>query len=216
MSMFKAVVFDLDGTLVNSLRDLAESVNRALSQHGLPGHAVEDYRWMVGEGIRMLVQRALPPERQDLLEVVLAAQREYYRSHICDYSAPYPGIPELIKDLRDKPLQLGVLSNKTDALVKSVVEQLLPDHPFAVVRGACEGGPLKPDPSSLLEILSQWQVTAQETLYVGDSAIDMQTATRAGAYAVGVTWGFRPREELLSNGSQTLIDRPGDFLSLLD
>ncbi len=213
--MFKAIVFDLDGTLVDSLRDIAESVNAALTQHGLPGHAVEDYRWMVGDGIRRLVERALPSERRDLIEATLAVQREYYYMHICDHSMPYPGIDELLHTLQSKPVQLGVLSNKTHALVQSLVDKVFPDHPFAVVRGARPDVPLKPDPTALREILSQWSVSAEETLYVGDSAVDMQTAIRAGAYAVGVAWGFRPREELQSNGCQALIDRPVDLLGLL-
>ncbi len=216
MNKIKAIVFDLDGTLVDSLRDIAESINAALAQYGLPTHEVESYRPKIGGGIRKIVERSMPSDRLDLLDEVVAARGIYYLQHICDYTVLYPGIADLLEALREGSILVGVLSNKSDALVQPLVQQILPDYPFATIRGTVPDAPHKPDPTLLLEILAQWQISPDEALYVGDAEVDMQTANRAGVGAVGVAWGFRTREELRASGSRFLLEHPLDLLKLLD
>jgi len=212
---YRAVIFDLDGTLVNTLEDIAESANQALRQVSLPTHSVEAYRLKVGSGNRALVERALPAERQDLVEAVLASQLSYYEEHYYDHSRPYAGVEALLGRLSEEGLKLAVLSNKPDRFVLSLTERCFGNGLFEIRRGQREGTPLKPDPASVLALAAELGVSAGETVFVGDSGVDMETARNAGMLAVGVAWGFRDRAELEGSGCEVFIERPEDLLGVL-
>lgn len=208
-----AVVFDLDGTLADTLEDIAAAMNYALGRHGLPERPADDYRDLVGEGVLRLVERALPPERMDLRGPVLADLGAYYVEHMLDRTRPYPGVPEMLDALA---IPAAVLSNKPQAATTSMVERLFRGHRFAVVRGGLDGVPLKPDPAPLLAIVRELGVDAAHTAYVGDTRTDMETAVAAGAVPVGVEWGFRDRDELVEHGAWTVVSTPSELLDLLD
>ncbi|MEG1622872.1 MAG: HAD family hydrolase [Alistipes sp.] len=215
--MVKLVIFDLDGTLLDTIGDLAVSCNMALAMRGLPQHAIEDYRHFVGNGIMRLVERALPePLRSDY---TLAAVRRdfmtYYTAHIDTYTQPYDGIPALLATLSQRGVLLAVASNKFQEGTEKLIRLFFPNIPFVAVLGQREGVPLKPDARIDEEILLQTGVPASEALHVGDSGVDVLTATAAGIRSVGVTWGFRPREELVAGGADHIIDAPAEVLTLL-
>jgi len=212
---YNAVIFDLDGTLVNTLRDIAESVNFALRKYQQPIHPVESYRLKVGDGNKVLVQRSLPPDQQHLAEPILKMQMDYYAKHVCVYSQPYPHIPELLTELKKMSLKLAVLSNKPDRFMLPLIGKLFAQGVFDRIQGQTEGIPLKPDPTFALAIAHDLQVTPAETAYLGDTGVDMQTANHAGMFAVGAAWGFRDRDELRQNGCQALIEKPMQLISLL-
>lgn len=196
--MKKLVIFDLDGTLLNTIADLAQSTNYALKQLGYPTHSVDEYRFMVGNGINKLFERALP-EGEKSEENVLRVRKEfipYYDIHNVDDSSPYPGIPELLSDLQNHGIQLAVASNKYQAATQKLIGHYFPSIRFVAVFGQREGVNVKPDPTIVFDILKQSNTPKEAVLYVGDSGVDMQTAINAGVTACGVTWGFRPRAEL--------------------
>ncbi len=213
---YQAVLFDLDGTLLNTLEDLADSMNRVLSRLGYATHQVDKYRFFVGDGMEMLAARALP-SNSSLEEIKKCGivMREEYGKHWGDKTHAYPGIPELLTGLAQQKIQFAVLSNKPDPLTKLIIKELLPDWHFQPVIGAREGVPKKPDPSVALEIASTLQIEPEKFLYLGDTDTDMKTATAAGMYPVGVLWGFRTAEELLASGAKTLIHEPPELLRLL-
>ena len=213
---YKLVIFDLDGTLVNTIADLGAATNEALRVKGLPGHSLEEYRGMVGNGVRKLVMRAMPEAmREDeqavdaLLEVFLA----YYIDHIDERSRPYPGMPELLAELQAKGVLLGVASNKFQAGVEKLVGRMFPDIRFTTVLGSRPGAPLKPDPAVVEEIRTQAGVSVQETVMVGDSATDVATAANAGVACVAVSWGFRTRTEL--GDAPQIVDTASELRALL-
>ncbi len=212
---YKAVLFDLDGTLVNTLRDLADSVNHVLGQFSLPTHSVESYKWRVGNGARMMISRSLPEDQQELLGEVLPRQQAYYGEHYCDTSRPYPGVPEAVAELKRRGLKMAVLSNKPDGHTQGIVRRLFGADVFDLVMGKREDMPLKPDPASALWVAEQLGVRPAEVIYVGDTRVDMETASRAGMLAVGVTWGYRDRQELLENGARILVDRAEQLIECL-
>lgn len=215
--MTKLIIFDLDGTLLDTIGDLSVACNAVLALRGLPQHSLEEYRHFVGNGIMRLVERALPePLRTPF--TVDAARRdfvEYYTAHIDAFTTPYAGIPELLAELRSRGLQLAVASNKFQAGTEKLVRRFFPDIPFSVVLGQRPDVPLKPDPAVDREILRRTGVAAAEALHVGDSAIDIRAAQAAGIRSAGVTWGFRCREELADAGADAIIDRPGELLEIL-
>lgn len=210
--MFKAVLFDLDGTLTNTLNDIAAAMNRALRLHGLAEFAVDDYRYLVGDGAKKLSERAVR-DRPDLAEAVRAEYQSYYQCHTLDTTRPYDGIPELLHALVAQGLSVCVFSNKPHADTCRVVRHFFPDIPFAAVRGQQEGTPVKPDPTGALEIAAQLNIAPGDFLYLGDTSVDMTCASRAGMHAIGVLWGFRQAEELRQSGAELLIRQP---LQLLD
>ena len=212
---FKAVIFDLDGTLIDTLEDLADSVNQALVRLSLPTHPVDSFRLKVGDGAGTMIARSLPPDRRDLLDTVLQMQQAYYAEHFSDKSRPYPGIIEMLGQLRTHGLLLAVLSNKPDHFTKLVVAQAFESSAFDHVAGHRDGTGLKPDPAGALTVAEQLSVSPDEAAFVGDTAVDMQTATAAGMFAVGVTWGFRDRDELTQNGSSAIIDHPTQLIDTL-
>lgn len=196
--MKKLVIFDLDGTLLNTIADLAQSTNHALKALGYPTHEEAAYNFMVGNGINKLFERALP-EGEKSEENILRVRKEfipYYNIHNADKSRPYPGIPQLLEHLQKQGIMLAVASNKYQAATEKLIAHYFPSIHFEAVFGQREGINVKPDPAVVYDILGITGVSKDNTLYVGDSAVDMQTASNAGVTACGVTWGFRPRTEL--------------------
>ena len=215
--MKKLVIFDLDGTLLDTIADLAESANYALKQLGYPTHDVETIRTFVGNGINKLLERALPPHEQTEENVMRMRSHfvPYYDVHNADLSSPYPGIVNLLEDLQAKGIQIAVASNKYQAATVKLVKQYFPDIDFVEILGQREGINVKPDPTIVFDILKKAKVSCEETLYVGDSGVDMQTAINAGVDAVGVTWGFRPQAELESFQPMGLIDKAEELLGFI-
>ena len=212
-----AIIFDLDGTLLDTLADIAEAANRVLALRQLPTHAVPAYRQLVGNGVEVLMQRALPPELSDPATVASASTefRRVYSETWNHSTRPYADIPELLAVLADRHIPLAVLSNKPHANTLVCVNEFFADDTFAIVLGQRDEIPCKPDPTSAREIADSLGVSAARCWFVGDSDVDMQTAVRAGMQAIGATWGFRSRAELLRSGAQHAIDRPLELLSVL-
>ena len=215
--MKKLVIFDLDGTLLDTIADLAESANYALKQLDYPTHDVETIRTFVGNGINKLLERALPPHEQTEENVMRMRSHfvPYYDVHNADLSSPYPGIVHLLEDLQAKGIQIAVASNKYQAATVKLVKQYFPNIDFVEILGQREGINVKPDPTIVFDILKKAKVSCEKTLYVGDSGVDMQTAINAGVDAVGVTWGFRPRAELESFRPMGLIDKAKELLEFI-
>ena len=214
--MKHAVIFDLDGTLLNTLGDLRAATNHALEVRGLPPHSMEEIRQFIGNGIRLLICRAMPegtPEAE--IDAALDDFKAYYATHIHDRTVPYDGIPQLLTALRKRGIQVAVLSNKIDSASQQLIEYFFPGK-TDVVFGEHVGVPRKPDPTSCRMVMQQLGVQPEQVLYVGDSGTDMQTAKNAGLYAVGVTWGFRSKEVLLKYGADVLVHRPEQILQILD
>jgi len=215
--MTDLVIFDLDGTLLDTIGDLAAACNAALALRGLPQHDRAGYCSLVGNGVRKLVERALPEALRTPRTVESALQDflAYYSAHIDIHTEPYAGIPELLDVLRGRGIRLAVASNKCHEGVVRLIGRFFPDTPFEAVFGQRPGVPLKPDPAVVREIVAGCGVRPDRTLFVGDSGVDMQTATAAGVRPVGVAWGFRSREELVESGAWRLIDSPEGLEALL-
>ena len=216
--MKSLVIFDLDGTLLNTIDDLGAATNHALELHSQPTHPIEAYERMVGNGVRNLIERALPPEYANdaYIDRLLVDFKQYYNEHMADATRPYPGIPELLKTLTSRGIAVAVASNKYEGAVQMLVKKYFPDIPFAAVCGQIEGFPTKPDPSIVFRVLTEHPTPKSEVLYVGDSGVDMETARRACVDSVGVTWGFRPRRELVNALACTIVTEPAEILQLID
>lgn len=214
----KLVIFDLDGTLINSVADLGQATNHALQLHGFPMHDLSKYNYFVGNGVTKLIERALPEQFRDeaTIEKVKSGFLDYYMRHKTDLTRPYPGIPELLHELQDRQVKMAVASNKFIAGTQALVKGFFPDIDFCAVLGQREGVPIKPDPYIANEALQLAGVDRGDCLYVGDTATDMQTASNAGLESVGVSWGFRPVSELKDAGAAHIIDKPAELLSLVD
>jgi len=214
--MIKLVIFDLDGTLLNTITDLAVCTNYALTQNGFPAHPIDAYKYFVGNGINKLFERALPEgsKTTDNILKIRASFLPYYDKHNTDNTLPYEGIEKLLNWLQNRGLMLAVASNKYHLATEKLISQLFPDTDFVAVFGQREGTPVKPDPAIVFDILKVANVTASEALYIGDSAVDMHTAANAGIRSVGVTWGFRPREELTEAGAGFIVDSPDEIMKL--
>ena len=215
-TMKKLVIFDLDGTLLNTIADLAQSTNHALGVLGYPTHDEASYNFMVGNGINKLFERALP-EGEKSEENILRVRKEfipYYDVHNTDKSRPYPGIPQLLEHLQAQGIKLAVASNKYQSATQRLIAHYFPNIRFAAVFGQREGVNTKPDPTVVYDILRIAQVSKNDTLYVGDSAVDMQTAANAGITACGVTWGFRPRTELEALHPAHIADEAGEIAEM--
>ena len=215
--MKKLVIFDLDGTLLDTIADLAESANHALKQLGFPTRDVEMIRTFVGNGVNKLLFRALPDEEKTEENMMRMRTHfvPYYDAHNADLSAPYPGIVALLEELQAKGLRMAVASNKYQEATVKLVKHYFPMIDFVEVLGQREGINVKPDPTIVFDILQKAGVSKEETLYVGDSGVDMQTAINAGVDAIGVTWGFRPRTELEDFQPMGLIDQAEELLGFL-
>ncbi len=215
---FQAVIFDLDGTLLNTLEDIADSANSALMVHGFPGHEVDAYRHFIGDGVTMLISRALPPEKrhEEIIEDCVKSFRDYYSRNWNVSTRAYEDVPRLLEALAKKKVKTAVHSNKPADFTQRCVGELLSDHTFEMILGQQDGIPKKPDPAGALVIASRLALTPSAFLYLGDSAVDMKTAVRAGMFPVGALWGFRTQEELLEHGAKALIAEPMELLRLLE
>lgn len=217
--MVKLVIFDMDGTLLNTLDDLADSCNHILQQYGYPTHPVDAYKYFVGNGIRKLIERTVPEEvlqKPELLHTIESDFLAYYTLHKVDKTAPYEGMVSVLNQLQSKNIQIAVASNKIDKEIAPLLDYFFPSIKFAAAIGQKLGVPTKPNPDVVYEILSQTQIKKDDTLYVGDTAVDMKTGKSAGIYTIGVLWGFRTEKELLDNGADELIHHPEDLLPLID
>lgn len=212
---YRAVIFDLDGTLLDSIEDLADSMNAVLAEAGLPTHDIESYKYFVGNGMKNLVLQSLPESRRDSrsVEQFIQKMKEEYGKRWNKKTRPYDGIPGLLDKLAEKDIHMAVLSNKPDKFTKLIARELLSNWYFSAVYGDREGIPRKPNPEGALEIAGMLGLQPKNILYLGDSGVDMQTANNAGMFAVGALWGFRKKEELLSNGAAALISNPLELLS---
>ena len=214
---FEGIIFDLDGTLVDSLEDIAESMNKVLLRYGFETHDLQAYKYFIGNGIKNLVREALPhySREDEMISKCFDSMMEEYRDHCTDKTKPYQGIGELLDELTKHDIRLSVFSNKVDELTKKVVSTLLPNWNFEVVIGASSDIPRKPNPEGAFLISETLRIPPADLIYLGDTGIDMQTATSASMYAVGALWGYRTDEELISNGAKSLILHPLDLLKLL-
>ena len=214
---YQAVLFDLDGTLLDTVQDLADSVNTVLRRFGFPEHGTESYKYFVGDGVEQLARRALPENRRDeaTLTKCINAIREEYSRRWANNTRPYEGIPKLLDTLTARNARMAILSNKPDDSTKATVSKLLPDWHFDLIVGASPSVPMKPDPGAALEIARSLNIPPNAFLYLGDTGTDMRTACAAGMYPVGALWGFRKADELTESGAKTIIKDPGELLDLL-
>lgn len=209
----KAVLFDLDGTLTNTLTDIANAMNRALRLHGLAEYPVDAYRYLVGDGAKKLAERAVG-DQQALRAAVQADYQAYYEIHNQETTRPYDGVPEMLDGLARLGYRLCVLSNKPHADTVNVVRHYFPEVDFAVVRGQMEGVPVKPDPAGALAVAAEMRIAPAEFFYLGDTSVDMTCARRTGMRPVGVLWGFREEKELREAGAEWVIARPEEMLAI--
>ncbi|WP_303911567.1 HAD family hydrolase [Bacteroides mediterraneensis] len=215
--MKKLVIFDLDGTLLNTIADLAAATNYALTQFGYPTHSTDAYRFFVGNGINKLFERALP-EADRTPENVLRIRSKfvpYYNVHNADLSRPYPGIEDLLYQLQQHHIQIAVASNKYQEATAKLIGQYFPAIRFTAVFGQRENVPTKPDPQVVNEIIQLAGVSKEEVMYIGDSGVDMQTGLNAGVTTIGVCWGFRPKSELQEFHPDLLVEKPEDISRFL-
>jgi len=214
---YDAVLFDLDGTLLDTIEDLTDAMNASLAEMGFPGRTVEECKFFVGEGREAFAARALPAERRDGRTVARCVElmTANYGRNWSIKTRPYEGIEPLLSNLARRGVAMAVLSNKYEATVRMMVDHFFAEGAFRSVNGAGNDLPLKPDPASALAIARRLGLAPGRFLYVGDTAVDMRTARAAGMYAVGALWGFRPKEELAAAGADELIARPAELLGLL-
>lgn len=212
--MIKAVIFDMDGTLLDSLEDIADSANAALAGLGYPVHPVEDYKHFVGDGMSALMGRVLPESAMSGLSQAVAAMMREYAGRWKVKSRPYPGVPELLDELVRLGVPLAVLSNKPDEFTKTIVGDIFARWPFAAAVGEGPGVIKKPDPSGARFIVREMGLEPAQFLLVGDTPMDVQTALAAGMNPVGVAWGFRPEADLKAAGAKVIIKRPEDLIEL--
>lgn len=214
---WRAVIFDLDGTLLDSLEDIANAGNKVLRAHGYPTHATDDYRWFVGDGVRRLLDRILPASCREEPAQLETFIREFVAEYEQSWNVAtrlYDGVPELLDALLARQVRLAVLSNKPQAATDRCVAHYLGRYPFATVLGQQPDRPPKPDLRGVRDILTQLAVPPAACCYVGDTGVDMQTARGAGLFAIGATWGFRDAAELRAAGADVLIDHPRQLLDL--
>jgi phosphoglycolate phosphatase len=213
---FRAVIFDLDGTLLDTIEDLTDSMNAALGSLNFAPRTVAECKKLVGDGLATFIQRALPEDARDDPETARRlgeAMRAEYKKRNALKTRPYAGVMDMLAALRDRLIPAAVLSNKPHSSTLEVVERFFPGYPFRTVLGAREGRPVKPDPEGAAEIAAHFGLSPAEILYLGDTNTDMQTARAAGMFAVGALWGFRTAEELSAHGAEKLVAHPGDILT---
>ena len=214
--MNKLVIFDLDGTLLNTIADLGNAANHTLSVMGYPQHSSLAYPSMVGGGVRRLMERALPDgcRNEETVDRALKIFRSYYADHLADMTTPYPGIPQLLDELTARGIRVAVASNKYESAVRILIDKFFPQINWAAVCGNIEGVPVKPDPSIVFRVLTECPTPKADVLYVGDSGVDMETARRACVDSIGVTWGFRSAAELRAHYAVHLVNSPEQVLEI--
>lgn len=214
---FKAVLFDLDGTLLDTIDDLADSMNSVLKKHEFPKHGIDKYKYFVGDGMDVLVRRALPVFLKDesVIAGCIAAMKEEYSFRWADKTRPYDGIPELLDAFSASGVRLSILSNKPHEPTGIVVSRMLADWKFEMVVGVRDGVPRKPDPAAAVSIAESLGIAPDEFLYLGDTHTDMETAVAAGMFPAGALWGFRTADELIEAGARILVRHPADLLEFI-
>ena len=214
--MYKHIIFDLDGTLLNTIDDLADAGNWVCQNHGWPTHTVDEYRYFVGNGMAKLTERFVPEDWRtpEGVQTILEEFMRYYDAHKADKTAPYPWIPEMLDQLNGAGVSMAVLTNKAHQLAGPVVEQYYPGV-FSIVQGALPGYPTKPDPTLLHKLMAEMGATIEDTLFVGDSNVDIRTAKNGGLTSCGVLWGFRSRQELEAEGADFLAQTAQELVEVI-
>jgi len=212
--MIKLVIFDLDGTLVNTIDDLAMATNYAIAKLGFPKHELKEYPFFVGNGITLLIERALPQtdRNEETIKQAKSIFLEYYQEHKTDASKPYKGMTKLLETLQNNKISIAVASNKYQQGCSEIIAKLFPNIKFCSVLGQREGINTKPDITIINDTLKICPVEKNEVLYIGDSGVDMQTANNANIFSIGVSWGFRPISELIKNGAKKIVSTPQEIL----
>ncbi|MCQ2285387.1 MAG: HAD family hydrolase [Bacteroidales bacterium] len=215
--MIKLIIFDLDGTLLNTIDDLCDSCNYVLSNHNFPIHTPDECKYFVGNGIRKLIERALPKDQcsEEQIDSLFQEFLPYYKLHSADKTAPYDGITETLHHLIALGVKVAVASNKAQEAMGPLLKHYFPDIQWTCAFGQREKVPIKPHPQVVFDILEKTRVAAAETYYIGDTAVDMETAARAGLYKIGAAWGFRTKQELAQSGADIIIDHPSQIIDLL-
>lgn len=215
--MKKLAIFDLDGTLLNTIDDLGHAANYALEKNGYPTHSIASYPFFVGNGVRRLIERVLPEDARtvNIVDRLLVHFKEYYNEHNTDFTVPYQGIPELLNKMSAHGVAIAVASNKYQQATEKLINHYFPNISFVAVEGQKDNVPVKPDPSIVFEILSKAKMPKADTIYIGDSGVDMETARRACVDSVGVTWGFRPEKELIESHADNIVNSPSEIAALV-
>ena len=213
---YRAAVFDLDGTLLNTLADLADSGNELLASYGMAPHPEPAFRYFVGNGSRKLMERILPGKSPEQIDEALARYKAIYEKHLTAKTTPYAGIAETLSALKARGVRMAVCTNKHISAAEALIRKCFPADTFDTFEGDRPGVPRKPDPAHVRIVLEKMGVRPEETVYLGDSGVDMQTAVNAGALPVGVLWGFREKDELMENGAQILLSKPSELLEKVD
>ena len=214
--VYRAAVFDLDGTLLNTLADLADSGNELLASYGMAPHPEPAFRYFVGNGSRKLMERILPGKSPEQIDEALGRYKAIYEKHLTAKTTPYEGISETLSALKARGVRMAVCTNKHISAAEALIRKYFPADTFDTFEGDRPGVPRKPDPAHVRIVLEKMGVMPEETVYLGDSGVDMQTAVNAGALPVGVLWGFREKDELLENGAQILLSKPSELLVKVD
>ncbi len=214
--MIKACIFDMDGTTVNTINSIAYFGNRALNMYGLESYDTDAYKIMIGNGARTLVERMIAGRNgdSDTFEKVLKEYNTSYDNDFMYLTESYPGIVDMLKNLKDKGIKVAIVSNKPHSTALKVSDELFGDKLIDICSGAKEGVPLKPDPIAVINVMKELGVTPEECLYVGDTAVDMKTGKSAGIYTIGVLWGFRSREEMEENGADIIVKDPAEIYEM--
>jgi phosphoglycolate phosphatase len=211
-----AVIFDLDGTLINSLEDLADSTNEVLTKYGFTNHSIEAYKKFIGNGMRQLVKNSVPKNTEEsLIDTILQDLKSIYNKNFTNKTHPYENVHSMLEKLKELGIKMAVCSNKPDSLTNEIVEEIIGKDYFGVIFGEREGIPRKPDPTSLLEASRHLEVEPEKIIYLGDSGGDMICANKAGMFAIGALWGFREEKELVEGGAQILLSEPMELLEYI-
>lgn len=215
--MYKLIIFDLDGTLANTLEDLADATNYALTKHGYPIHSLDKFNYFVGNGVPKLIERALPEEKRNPDEVkkVQADFSEYYDIHSLDKTKAYDGVAEMLGKISAMGIKTAVATNKADEFVPVILKKLFPTFKFDFIQGSVEGLAKKPDPEIVNKILGEIGVTSDKAIFIGDSDVDIKTALNSDMKSIGCTWGFRGREELKAAGATYIVDSAEEIIEII-